>query len=98
MITLEMSLRGLLRNFSLKVGAIFRSRVETRIRELADGNPMLETATAPISRARASLRQELAGLEKRVRQFAGDDRVCRRLMTMPGVGAVVALTFRATVG
>jgi transposase len=58
---------------------------------------MLETATAPMLRARASLRQELAGLEKRVRQLAGDDPVCLRLMSMPGIGAVVALTFRAAV-
>ncbi len=97
MIALEMSLRGLLRNFGLKFGAISRGRFETRIRELADGNPMLETATESMLRARTSLRQELAGLEKRVRQLAQDDPVCHRLMTMPGVGAVVALTFRAAV-
>ena len=44
-ITLEMSLRGLLRNFGLKVGIISRGRFELRIRELAAGNPMLEAAT-----------------------------------------------------
>ncbi len=97
MIALEMSLRGLLRNFGLKVGAISRGRYEYRIRELAEGNPMLEAATGPMLRARAALRQELAGLERRVRQLAQDDRVCRRLMSMPGVGAVVALTFRSAV-
>lgn len=59
--------------------------------------PARKTATAPILRARTCLRQELAGLEKRVRQLAQDDPVCHRLMTMPGVGAVVALTFRAAV-
>jgi len=87
----------MLRNFGLKVGAISRGRFETRIRELADGNPMLETATTPMLRARATLRLELAALEKHVRQLAQDDPVCRRLMTMPGIGAVVALTFRAAV-
>jgi len=97
MIALKMSLRGLLRNFGLKVGAISRGRFEARIRELADGNPMLETATGPMLRARASLRQELASLEKRVRQLAQDAPVCRRLMTMPRIGAVVALSFRAAV-
>lgn len=96
-IALEMSLRGLLRNFGLKVGAISRGKLETRIRELADGNPMLEAATEPMLRARASLRQELAGLEKRVRQLAWDDPVCQRLMSMPGIGVVVALTFRAAI-
>jgi hypothetical protein len=33
-----MSLRGLLRNFGLKVGAISRGQFEHRIRELAVGN------------------------------------------------------------
>lgn len=97
MIALEMSMRGLLRNFGRKVGAISRGRYEQRIRELADGNPMLETATAPMLRARATLRQELAGLERLVRQMVQDDPVCRRLMSMLGVEAVVALTYRSAV-
>lgn len=96
-ITLELSLRGLLRNFGLKVGAISRGRFEHRIRELTADNPMLFAATEPMLRARASLRQELAGLERRVRQLAQDDPVCHRLMSMPGVGAVVALTYRSAV-
>ena len=97
MIALELSLRGLLRTFGLKVGAISWGRFELRIRELAAGNPMLEAATGPMLRARASLRQELAGLEWCVRQLAQNDPVCRRLMSMPGIGAVVALTVRSAV-
>jgi transposase len=38
-----------------QVGAISRGRFEVRIRELADGNPMLETATGPMLRARVSM-------------------------------------------
>ena len=97
MIALELSLRGLLRNFGLKVGAVSRGRFEARVRELACGNPMLEAATDPMLRSRASLRQELAGLERKVRFLAKEDPVCCRLMTMPGVGAVVALTFRSAI-
>lgn len=97
-IALEMSLRGLLRNFGLKVGAISWSKFGHRIRQLAAGNPMLEAATEPMVRARTSLRQEFAGLERRSRQLAQDDQVCRRLMSMPAIGAVLALTFRSAVG
>lgn len=89
MIALEMSMRGLLRNFGLKVGAISRGRYEHRIRELADGNSMLEAATGPMLLARASLRKELAGLERLVRQMAQDDPVCRRLMSMPPLGPLL---------
>ncbi len=94
---LEMSLRGLLRNFGLKVGCISRGRFEQRIRELTTGNPMLEAATEPMLRARLSLRQDLAGLERHVRQLAQGGPACRRMMSMPGVGAVVALTYRPAV-
>ncbi|MBP1807523.1 IS110 family transposase [Rubellimicrobium aerolatum] len=97
MIALELSLRGLLRNFGLKVGAISRGRFEQRVQELACGNAMLEAATDPMLRARAGLRQELAGLERKVRLLAKEDPVCCRLMTLPGVGAVVALTFRSAI-
>ncbi|MCB1377521.1 MAG: IS110 family transposase, partial [Alphaproteobacteria bacterium] len=96
-IALEMSLRGLLRNFGLKVGPISRGRFEHRIRELGGGNPMLEAATEPMLRARYSLRRELAGLERQVRQRAREDAACRRMMSMPGVGAVVALTYRSAI-
>lgn len=46
-------------------------------------------------RARSALRHELAGLEHHVRQLAQEDPVCRRLISMPGIGAVVALTYRS---
>lgn len=97
MIALELSLRGPLGNVGLKVGAISRGRFEPRGQELACGPPMLEAATEPMLRARASLRQELAGLERRVRLLAKEDPVCGWLMTRPGVGAVVALTFRSAI-
>jgi transposase len=48
MIALEMSMRGMLRNFGLKVGAISRGRFELRICELAQGNAMLEDSTGPM--------------------------------------------------
>lgn len=55
------------------------------------GNMMLEAAAEPMLRVLAALRLELAGLRKRVRHMASDDPVCLRLMSMPEVGAVVAL-------
>src|SRR5262249_34409603 len=36
-------------------------------------------------------------LHRRLLAVVRDDDVCRRLMTVPGVGPVVALTYRATV-
>ncbi|MCY4559407.1 MAG: IS110 family transposase [Chloroflexi bacterium] len=90
---IELSLRGVLRNFGLKLGQVSKGRYEARVRELIAGNAMLEAAVKPILRARANLRRELTGLEKLVRNLARQDPVCRLLMTMPSVGHIVALTF-----
>ena len=43
------------------------------------------------------LREQIIILHRRLLAIVRDDEVCRRLMTIPGVGPVVALTFRATV-
>ena len=92
-VRMEVSLRGVLRNFGLKLGLVSKGRYEARVRELVASNAMLEAAAEPILHARAALRRELAELEKLVRDLARQDPVCRLLMTMPGVGPVVALTF-----
>lgn len=48
-------------------------------------------------RAHASLRAEYLLLDSIVRKQVAADPVCRRLMTVPGVGPITALTFRAAV-
>ena len=50
-----------------------------------------------VSRSRRVMRQQLAVLHRMLLDTVRGDPVCRRLMTAPGVGAVVALTYRATV-
>ncbi len=97
LIDVELSLRGVLRNFGLKMGKVARGRYESRVRELVDGNPMLEAAATPILLVRQELRKQMAVLEKLLRDHARTDPVCRLFMTMPGVGALVALTVKSSV-
>jgi len=47
--------------------------------------------------ARQSLRECFATLHRKVLASVRDDDVCRRLMTIPGVGPVVSLAFSATI-
>jgi transposase len=93
----ESSIRGILRGFGLKVGAISKGKFEARIRELVAGQAMLERAAEPLLRARAALRAEYATLHRELLRTVREDEVCGRLMTIPGVGAVVAMTFRSAI-
>ena len=96
-IDIENDMRGTLRNFGLKVGVIGKVKFEMRIRELVEGHPDLALIAESMLRVRAVLRQQLDVLHRLLLKVARSDEVCRRLMTIPGVGPVVALTFRATI-
>jgi transposase len=93
----EMSVRGLLRGFGLKVGATTPKSFESRVRELAAGHPTLELVTGALLSARSALAVEFAGLDRKVRSMARADRKAKLLMTTPGVGSIVALTYAAAI-
>ncbi|QYE37010.1 IS110 family transposase (plasmid) [Polymorphobacter sp. PAMC 29334] len=97
LLDIECDMRGTLRNFGLKVGVVSKIGYEARIRELVEGFPRLAAIIEPLLTVRRVMRQQLATLHKMLLSIVRQDPVCRRLMTAPGVGAVVALTYRATI-
>jgi transposase len=93
----ELSIRGILRGFGLKLGEVSKGRFAARVEELATGQPMLERVVEPMLRAREALRAEYQVLHRAVLAVVRGDAACRRLMTVPGVGALVAITFTSAV-
>lgn len=89
----EMSLRGVLRGFGLKVGPTTPRTFASRVRELVAGHATLSTVAEAMLAAREALFGEWQKLEKRLRSLAREDSRARRLMTTPGVGTIVALTY-----
>ena len=65
-IDVELSIRGLLRGFGLKMGQISQGRFAARVCELAVGQPMLESVTEAMLRSREVLRTEVATLHRQV--------------------------------
>src|SRR5258705_2901715 len=97
LLDLESGIRGVLRGFGLKVGPISRGRFEARILELVDGHAMLETVIGAMLAARAALHPEFARLHRSMVGLVRADPGCRQLMSGPGGGAVVAVTFKSGV-
>jgi transposase len=87
------SIRGLLRNFGLKVGKVGKAAFAARVRELVASRPSLSAVIEPMLASRETLRKELAKLDRQAVKAAGQSPVCRRLMTAGGVAAIVALTY-----
>jgi len=96
-VAIENDLRATLRNFGLKVGVVGAAKFEARIKELIETLPDLALLVEPLLVVRRVLRDQIGILHRRLLAIVRDDDVCRRLMTVPGVGPVVALTYRATV-
>lgn len=94
---LDNGIRGLLRGFGLKVGQVSEAAFPGRVRELAEGQAGLEALMGPLLQARDAVRTERERLHRLVLVAVRDDDVCRRLMTVPGVGPVTALTFCSAV-
>src|SRR5499427_9135632 len=96
-IAIENDLRATLRNFGLKVGIVGTVKFEARIKELVANLPDVALLVEPLLVVRRVLREQVGILHRRLLAVVRDDDVCRRLMTIPGVGPVVALTYRVTV-
>lgn len=93
----ENDIRGLLRNFGLKVGIARVGKFENRINELLEAIPDLKEIIAPLLDARQKLREEFSRLHRKVLDIARDDVTCKRLMTIPGIGPVISLAYICTI-
>src|SRR4051812_38784806 len=97
LLDVELSIRGILRGFGLKLGEVSRGRFAARVGELVAGQPMLERVVGLMLRAREALRAEYQVLHRAMLAIVREDATCRRLMGVPGVGPLVAITFTSAV-
>lgn len=97
---LENEIRGVLRTFGIvfgkRVGG-FSKRAEEIIAGELDASPMIRTVMEALMKARYEIRAQVAALDAMVRSTSRNNPVVRHLMTVPGVGAVTALGFVATI-
>ena len=96
-IDLENQVRGLLKGYGLVVGQVGQKGFGPRTLELIGDEPALQAVIGPLLAVREVLRRQIATLHKQALAGARRDPVTRRLMTLPGVGAITALAFRATI-
>jgi transposase len=92
-IDMEMGLRGILRGFGLKIGPTNPRAFEARVRELVDGHRTLLAVAEALLMARTALIAELKGIESRLVGLVRGNKPVRLLMSAPGVGVIVALTY-----
>src|SRR5262249_42586144 len=95
---MENHIRGMLKTFGIKLGvataAAFEGKVEAAI---AEKDERVRATVLALLAAREGLFKQQRALDKRCGAIAKTDAVCKRLMTIPGVGIITALTFKAEI-
>lgn len=91
-------LRGLLKLFGLRLGAARTpGKRRERLIALYQQRPDLEPLFAPLVASIEMIEEQLRASNQLLEERAAADPVCARLMSVPGVGPITALTFTSSV-
>lgn len=91
------NLRGTLKTFGLVVGKASGRSFIKRVQELSNGNHELGMTVSSMVLALESITEQIEFMEARIKKKARDNEVCRRLMSVPGVGPMTALAFTSVI-
>jgi transposase len=91
------TIRGLLKTFGLVVVKGSKGLFPGRVREQIAGNPALTAIIEPLLAVWYAIRDQVTMLDRQMLARTRNDQVARRLMTIPGVGVVIALAYTAVI-
>ena len=94
---LENQIRGQLKNLGLLIGSARGQAFHDRVQELVEGKPYLAVAALPLLETRNGVVRQIADFDRKVLMLARNDNQARSFMTVPGIGPVTALCYRATI-
>ncbi|WP_415401745.1 IS110 family transposase [Tateyamaria sp. SN3-11] len=97
-IDLANEVRGLPKIFGLRLPkTVQHGSFDDLARPLIEVDEVLAHAMLPLLDARLEIHRQFLDLDRRVKHAARSDNTCLRMMTVPGVGPIAALTFKAAI-
>lgn len=96
-VSVETTIRSILKVQGVKLGATHRSTFARKVETVLEDIPELRLAVTPLLTVRNEMRKQKAELDRTLGRMARQDPVCKRLMTVPGVGPITSLAFKATI-
>lgn len=98
---IEGHVRGALKTYGIRLAPVTsahnRAGFRDQVPAVTAGDPVLEVVAASFIVAHEAICRECAAIEKQLVTLARRSALARRLMTVPGVGPIVALSFMATI-
>lgn len=94
---IENQIRGALKTLGVMTGPTKGRGFMPRVAELRADNDWLSPVLDPLIAAHASIAKQLKVVSASVLDAAREDADVRRMMTVPGIGAITALAFKAAI-
>jgi transposase len=94
---IENVVRAILREAGIKLGTPARTAFAGRVRDMTGDDPLILPLVTPLLAILATMLEQLDRLTRQVLVIVRGEAVCRTLMSVPGVGPITALAFRATI-
>ncbi|HTU20749.1 MAG TPA: IS110 family transposase [Gemmataceae bacterium] len=95
---IENHIRGTLKAFGIKLGAVTSAGFSAKVKAtIACEDNLVKSTMLALLKARDGLVTQEKMLDKQCTAVARQDAVCKRLMTVPGVGVITALAFKAEI-
>lgn len=98
---IEGHVRGALKTYGIRLAPVTsahnRAGFRDQVQAVTAGDPVLEVVAASFIVTHEAICRECAAIEEQLITLARRSALARRLMTVPGVGPIVALSFMATI-
>lgn len=94
---LQVKIRGDLKPFGVRLGKVGSGGFAARLKQRLAGREDLMALVAPMLAMRAALLDEVRCYDRQIRAQATGDPVCRRLMSVPGIGTIIAFAYKAAI-
>lgn len=95
---LKNTVRGLLKSYGVRMGAISAKKFSATVMKRIDGwQEMITLSIKCLLDAFDKLIEEIAKIDKKMLEIVSQDKEVRRFMTVPGIGPVTALTYKAEI-
>lgn len=97
-IHLKNTVRGLLKGYGIRLGAISAKKFSTAVMKQIDScQEVVILSIKCLLEAFDKLVEETGKIDQKMLEIASQDREVHRLMTVPGIGPVTALTYKAEI-
>jgi transposase len=97
LVDIQNAVRALVREAGVKLGRPSSASFTAKVREAAAAEDELMAAVEPLLAVLTAMEQQLNRLTKMLMDLCRNDETCRRLMTVPGVGPITAVSYVATI-